>query len=56
MTTGPAPVPRRPGKTSSATGIKVGDRVSAQITQGSTGNVAVEIADPAQLPAGAILP
>jgi hypothetical protein len=32
------------------------DLVSAQITHGSTGNVAVAIADPAQLPAGARVP
>jgi hypothetical protein len=44
------------GKASSATGIKTGDRASAQITQGSTGSVAVAITDPAQLPAGANLP
>jgi hypothetical protein len=44
------------GKASAITGIKVGDRVSVQITRGSTGNVAVAIADPAQLPAGASLP
>jgi hypothetical protein len=47
---------RVPGRASAITGIKVGDRVSAQITQGSAGNVAVAIADPAQLPAGASLP
>ena len=35
------------GKVSAITGIKVGDRVSAQITQGGIGNVAVAIADPA---------
>jgi hypothetical protein len=44
------------GKASAITGIKAGDQVSAQITRGSTGNVAVAIADPAQLPAGASLP
>jgi len=44
------------GKVSAITGIKVGDRVSAQITQGSTGNRAVAIADPAQSPAGGSLP
>jgi hypothetical protein len=44
------------GKVSGITGIKVGDRVSAQVTHGSTGNVAVVIADPARLPAGGSLP
>jgi hypothetical protein len=44
------------GKVSAVTGIKVGDRVSAQITQGGTGNVAVTIADPPGLPAGGSLP
>jgi hypothetical protein len=44
------------GKISAVTGIKVGDRVSAQITQRGTGNVAVAIADPAGLPAGGSLP
>jgi len=44
------------GKVSAVTGIKVGDRVSAQITQGTTGNVAVAIADPAQPPSGGTLP
>ena len=44
------------GKVSAVTGIKVGDRVSAQITHGGTGNVAVAIADPAQLPADGSLP
>jgi hypothetical protein len=46
----------QPGPGAPRAGIKAGDRVSAQITQGSTGNVAVAIADPAQLPAGASLP
>src|SRR5262249_56848385 len=44
------------GKVSTITGIKVGDQVSAQITQGSSGNVTVAIADPAQLPGGGSLP
>ncbi len=44
------------GKVSAITGIKVGDRVSARISQGDTGNVAVAIADPAQSPAGGSLP
>ena len=44
------------GKVSAVTGIKVGDRVSAQITRGGTGNVAVAIADPAQPPSGGGLP
>lgn len=44
------------GKISAVTGIKAGDQVSAQITRGSTGNVAVAIADPAQPPAGGSLP
>jgi hypothetical protein len=44
------------GKVSTITEIKVGDQVSAQITQGSRGNVAVAIADPAQLPGGGSLP
>ena len=44
------------GKVSAVTGIKVGDRVSAQITHGGTGNVAVAIADPAQPPSGGGLP
>jgi hypothetical protein len=44
------------GKVSAITGIKVGDQVSAQITQGSSGKVAVAIADPAQLPGGESLP
>jgi len=44
------------GKVSAVTGIKVGDRVSAQITHGGTGNVAVAIADPAQQPADGSLP
>ena len=44
------------GKVSTITEIKVGDQVSAQITQGSSGNVAVAIADPAQLPGGGSLP
>jgi len=44
------------GKVSAVTGIKVGDRVSAQITRSGAGNVAVSIADPAQLPAGGSLP
>ena len=44
------------GKVSAVTGIKVGDRVSEQITYGGTGNVAVAIADPAQQPAEGSLP
>src|SRR5262249_58691780 len=44
------------GKVSAVTGIKVGDQVSAQITQGGSGNVVVAIADPAQLPGGGSLP
>jgi len=44
------------GKVSAVAGIRVGDRVSAQITQGSTGNLAVAIADPARLPPGGSLP
>src|SRR5262249_55036267 len=44
------------GKVSTITEIKVGDQVSAQITQGSSGNVAVAIAVPAQRPGGGSLP
>ena len=40
------------GKVTSLGGIKVGDHVSAQLTQGSGGVTAVMIADPAQSPSG----
>ena len=44
------------GKVTSLGGIKVGDHVSAQLTQGSGGVTAVMIADPAQSPSGGSLP
>jgi len=44
------------GKVTSVGGIKAGDHVSAQLTQGSGGVIAVMIADPAQSPPGGSLP
>ena len=44
------------GKVAGIGGIKVGDQVSAQLTQDNGGTIAVAIADPAQLPAGGSLP
>lgn len=41
------------GKVSSISGVKVGDQVSAQLTQNGGTATAVSISDPAQLPAGA---
>jgi len=44
------------GKAAGLSGIKVGDQVSAQLTQGGGRVTAVTIADPAQAPAGGSLP
>jgi hypothetical protein len=44
------------GKVAGIGGIRVGDQVSAQLTQGSGRTIAVAIADPAQPPAGGSLP
>lgn len=42
------------GKVSAISGIKVGDQVSAQITEGNGGPTVTAIQDPAQSPAGGI--
>ena len=44
------------GNVAGLSGIKVGDQVSAQLTQGGGRVTAVTIADPAQAPAGGSLP
>lgn len=44
------------GKVSGLGGIKVGDQVSAQLTQDGGRVTAAAIADPAQAPAGGSLP
>jgi hypothetical protein len=44
------------GKVSTISGIKVGDQVSAQLTQSGKSIVAVSISDPAQSPTGGGLP
>ena len=44
------------GKVTGLGGIKVGDHVSAQLTQDGGRVTAVAIADPAQAPAGVTLP
>jgi hypothetical protein len=44
------------GKVAGLGGIKVGDHVSAQLTQDGGRVTAVAIADPAQAPAGGSLP
>ena len=44
------------GKAAGLGGIKVGDHVSAQLTQDGGRVTAVTIADPAQAPAGGSLP
>jgi len=44
------------GKAAGLNGIKAGDQVSAQLTQGGGRVTAVTVADPAQAPVGGSLP
>jgi hypothetical protein len=48
--------PRITGKVAGLGGIKIGDQVSAQLTQNGGQVTAVAIADPAQAPPGRSLP